>query len=417
LLFLKMTKKEQTPKTVTAQRWIIMKPFDGCPKLSDFAISLAPLRKLQSGEFRCKGLLWSVEPFTRVMDVDFNSKPLVQSLQIAEVIESRNAAFSVGSIVIGYFGWCTDCVTNGQEALCKTYHIGDLHSLPLSAGVGAFGLSGIAAYVGFVERCNPQLGNIVVVNAAAGGIGHLVCQMAMFYRCVLIAFVGSDEKVNWLKTFINAKFVYNYKTVDVGKLLDEIVPDGVDIFFDSVGGEFANKVMVRMKKGGRMCLCGTISDYNETKSKKDSCVRADYGLAKRRGFIIRPLSALALRSRWPDIIPKVMELFCKGAMRYREQRYMGFENLPQAFIDQLNGDTFGRVAVYASIHAFIFYYLITVWRNHILPRTSVPCHLVLKKIKWGVEANNCECFLHWFKVNQIGWLSFGQREIGSDMPS
>ncbi|KRZ96335.1 Prostaglandin reductase 1, partial [Trichinella sp. T8] len=377
---LKMTKKEQTPKTVTAQRWIVMKPFDGCPKLSDFAISLAPLRKLQSGEFRCKGLLWSVEPFTRVMDVDLNSKPLVKSLQIAEVIESRNAAFSVGSIVIGYFGWCTDCVTNGQEALCKTYHIGDLHSLPLSAGVGAFGLSGIAAYVGFVERCNPQLGNIVVVNAAAGGIGHLVCQMAMFYRCVLIAFVGSDEKVNWLKTFINAKFVYNYKTVDVGKLLDEIVPDGVDIFFDSVGGEFSNKVMVRMKKGGRMCLCGTISDYNET--KKDSCVRADYGLAKRRGFIIRPLSALALRSRWPDIIPKVMELFCKGAMRYREQRYMGFENLPQAFIDQLNGDTF-----------------------------------VLKKIKWGVEANNCECFLHWFKVNQIGWLSFGQREIGSDMPS
>ncbi|KRX50268.1 Prostaglandin reductase 1, partial [Trichinella murrelli] len=380
LLFLKMTKKEQTPKTVTAQRWIVMKPFDGCPKLSDFAISLAPLRKLQSGEFRCKGLLWSVEPFTRVMDVDLNSKPLVKSLQIAEVIESRNAAFSVGSIVIGYFGWCTDCVTNGQEALCKAYHIGDLHSLPLSAGVGAFGLSGIAAYVGFVERCNPQLGNIVVVNAAAGGIGHLVCQMAMFYRCVLIAFVGSDEKVNWLKTFINAKFVYNYKIVDVGKLLDEIVPDGVDIFFDSVGGEFSNKVMVRMKKGGRMCLCGTISDYNET--KKDSCVRADYGLAKRRGFIIRPLSALALRSRWPDIIPKVMELFCKGAMRYREQRYMGFENLPQAFIDQLNGDTF-----------------------------------VLKKIKWGVEANNCECFLHWFKVNQIGWLSFGQREIGSDMPS
>ncbi|KRX25747.1 Prostaglandin reductase 1 [Trichinella nelsoni] len=354
-----MTKKEQTPKTVTAQRWIVMKPFDGCPKLSDFAISLEPLRKLQSGEFRCKGLLWSVEPFTRVMDVDLNSKPLVQSLQVAEVIESRNAAFSVGSIVIGYFGWCTDCVTNGQEALCKAYHIGDLHSLPLSASVGAFGLSGIAAYVGFVERCNPQLGNIVVVNAAAGGIGHLVCQMAMFYRCVLIAFVGSDEKVNWLKTFINAKFVYNYKTVDVGKLLDEIVPDGVDIFFDSVGGEFANKVMVRMKKGGRMCLCGTISDYNETKSKiftttvqsriTDSCVRADYGLAKRRGFIIRPLSALALRSRWPDIIPKVMELFCKGAMRYREQRYMGFENLPQAFIDQLNGDTFGRVAVYASM--------------------------------------------------------------------
>ncbi|OUC39731.1 oxidoreductase, zinc-binding dehydrogenase family protein [Trichinella nativa] len=300
-----MTKKEQTPKTVTAQRWIIMKPFDGCPKLSDFAISLAPLRKLQSGEFRCKGLLWSVEPFTRVMDVDFNSKPLVQSLQIAELV--------VFSFIT--FHWSVK----------------------------------IAAYVGFVERCNPQLGNIVVVNAAAGGIGHLVCQMAMFYRCVLIAFVGSDEKVNWLKTFINAKFVYNYKTVDVGKLLDEIVPDGVDIFFDSVGGEFANKVMVRMKKGGRMCLCGTISDYNETKSKKDSCVRADYGLAKRRGFIIRPLSALALRSRWPDIIPKVMELFCKGAMRYREQRYMGFENLPQAFIDQLNGDTFGRVAVYASM--------------------------------------------------------------------
>ncbi|KAL1239361.1 Prostaglandin reductase 1 [Trichinella pseudospiralis] len=362
-----MTKKEQTPKTVTAQRWIVMKPFDGYPKLSDFAISLTPLRKLQTGEFRCKGLLWSVEPFTRVMDVDLNSKPLVQSLQVAEVVESRNPAFSVGSVVIGYFGWCTDCITNGQEALCKAYHIGDLHSLPLSASVGAFGLSGIAAYVGFVERCNPQLGSIVVVNAAAGGVGHLVCQMAMFYRCVLIAFVGSDEKVNWLKTFIDAKFVYNYKTVDVGKLLDEIVPDGVDIFFDSVGGEFANKVMVRMKKGGRMCLCGTISDYNDTKSKKDSCVRADYGLAKRRGFIIRPLSALALRSRWPDLIPKVMELFCKGAMRYREQRYMGFENLPQALIDQLNGDTF-----------------------------------VLKKIKWGVEAKNCECFLQCFKVDQIG---------------
>ncbi|KRY01396.1 Prostaglandin reductase 1 [Trichinella pseudospiralis] len=353
-----MTKKEQTPKTVTAQRWIVMKPFDGYPKLSDFAISLTPLRKLQTGEFRCKGLLWSSN----------GCRFKFQTIStITPIVESRNPAFSVGSVVIGYFGWCTDCITNGQEALCKAYHIGDLHSLPLSASVGAFGLSGIAAYVGFVERCNPQLGSIVVVNAAAGGVGHLVCQMAMFYRCVLIAFVGSDEKVNWLKTFIDAKFVYNYKTVDVGKLLDEIVPDGVDIFFDSVGGEFANKVMVRMKKGGRMCLCGTISDYNDTKSKKDSCVRADYGLAKRRGFIIRPLSALALRSRWPDLIPKVMELFCKGAMRYREQRYMGFENLPQALIDQLNGDTF-----------------------------------VLKKIKWGVEAKNCECFLQCFKVDQIG---------------
>nr|CAD7201308.1 unnamed protein product [Timema douglasi] len=123
------------------------------------------------------------------------------------------------------------------------------------------------AYFGFLELCQPQPGEVVVVTGAAGAVGSLVGQIAKIKGCKVIGFAGSDEKVKWIKEELGFDAAFNYKTKDVTEALKESAPDGVDCYFDNVGGEMSSAVINQMKQFGRISVCGSISSYNNDPSK------------------------------------------------------------------------------------------------------------------------------------------------------
>ncbi|MCL4137972.1 UNVERIFIED_CONTAM: hypothetical protein GTU68_062577, partial [Idotea baltica] len=182
------------------------------------------------------------------------------------VIESKNKEYPVGTYVLGYLGWRT--LTHiSQERLqlpdvsSALWKLVDLGEIPRAAALGILGMPGNTAYFGLLEVCKPKPGETVLVNAAAGAVGSLVCQIAKLVGCTVIGFAGTDEKVAWLKE-LGIDHAFNYKTNDVSQSLKLAAPGGIDCFFDNVGGRFAADALPHMTMFGRVAICGCISALN-----------------------------------------------------------------------------------------------------------------------------------------------------------
>ncbi|KFD53195.1 hypothetical protein M514_05905 [Trichuris suis] len=327
-----------------AKKWVMVKMFNGTPRLSDFKCEEETLPHLGPDEFRCRALVWSVDPYIKYFSAPSPEHPPVMSFQLAEIIESRNLTFPIGSRVVGHFGWCTECVTNGLDDYCDVYMAPEVPSLPPSAAIGILGMPGITAYLGIMDYCEAKKDDVVVVTAAAGAVGHVACQIAKIIGCTVIAFTGSDEKVSWLKSELNLEYVFNYKTKSVSDVLADLSFKQVDCYFDNVGGEQSNAIMDHMNPGSRVCVCGSISEN----SREGSVVRFDYVKAKKRKIITKSISVFSLLHKWPSTIDRLSEWVEKGDLKYREHAFHGFDNIPQAFIEQIGGQHYGKLVIYAD---------------------------------------------------------------------
>lgn len=181
------------------------------------------------------------------------------------VIESKNANYPVGAHVCGSFGWRTHTVFNtndGNNLGMRPYVLPSLGNLPLSLGLGLLGMPGNTSYFGLLEICQPKAGEVVVVSGAAGAVGTIVGQIAKIKGCKVIGIAGSDDKCAWLTKELGFDHAINYKTEAVGELLKKYAPDGVDCYFDNVGGGLSSIVIEKMRDFGRISVCGSISSYN-----------------------------------------------------------------------------------------------------------------------------------------------------------
>ncbi|EFA06605.2 Prostaglandin reductase 1-like Protein [Tribolium castaneum] len=263
---------------VKARKYIYHSHFDGLPKETDLKLVEEELPPLQDGEFLTEAVFLSVDPYmrSRASGVDLGSTYI--GSQVAKVIESRNPKHPKGEHLVGRFGWRSHTICDSKSDF---WVVPDLEDLPLSYSLGVLGMPGNTAYFGFLEICQPKPGQTVVVTGAGGAVGSIVCQIARIKGCTVIAIAGSEEKIKWLSNDLKFEHVLSYKDDDFGAKLEQVTPEGVDCYFDNVGGEVTSVVLTRMNEFGRIAVCGAVSGYNNDFSVK---VPHDSETAENGGF-------------------------------------------------------------------------------------------------------------------------------------
>lgn len=315
----------------------------GLPKDSDFEFKEIQIRPLKKGEILLEPLYISVDPYMRgrmilgksyVPPFELN-KPIIGGV-VAKVIDSQSDNYKEGDLIQGMLPWATLILSDG-EGLHKIPH-----SIKPSYFLGILGMPGLTAYCGFLEICKPQKGETVVISGAAGAVGTIVGQIAKIKGCKVIGIAGSDEKTELIKTDFGFDYAINYKTDNINDKLKEYCPDGIDCYYDNVGGDITDTVIMHFNKYARMALCGQISLYNEVKAPIGPrilpAILKTSSLIK--GFIVSDYA-----DKFPEAFKQLTEWIEQGALKYEETIIDGFENIPQAFIGLFSGENRGKMVV------------------------------------------------------------------------
>lgn len=321
------------------RKWVLEKHFQGMPKRSDFKIVEFDLPPIQDGSVLLEAVYLSVDPYMRPYTSRMPEGITMIGQQIARVTESKNADFPVGTDVLSMAGWVTHSVSDGKD-LTKIPPFPE--GVPLSLALGTLGMPGMTANYGFVDICSPKAGEVAVVNGAAGAVGAVVGQIAKIKGCKVIGFAGSDAKVAWLKE-LGFDEAFNYKTIkDLDATLKSAAPNGIDCYFDNVGGEFSSTVLANMKRLGRISCCGAISTYNDTKPLMLPAVHGTlvFKEIKMQGFIIS-----THRHRFPEWIQQHIQWIKEGKLKYKEHITKGFDNMFEAFMGLFSGANTGKAVV------------------------------------------------------------------------
>jgi len=254
---------------------------------------------------------------------------------VSEVTESRNPRFAAGDVVAGYDGWQQFAVSGGRE-LRKLDH-----SLPVTTALHVLGMPGMTAYVGLLDIGLPKAGETVVVSAASGAVGSVVGQLAKVKGCRAVGIAGSPEKCRYVVDELGLDACINYKTDALKPALKAACPNGVDVYFENVGGAVLEAVFRILNRGARIPLCGLISEYNATEYPHGPNLRPL--LVQRamiKGFIVSDHN-----DRAPAFLQEMTPLVRDGRIKYREDIVDGLDAAPAAFIGLLEGRNFGKLLV------------------------------------------------------------------------
>ena len=317
----------------------------GLPTPSDFALIETPLPTLTDQQVLVRNLWMSVDPYMRGRMMDHKSYATPFALNevmyggaIGEVAQSYHPDFKVGDHVLSMKGWREAFVADGKELTL----INPLPSVPLQSYLGALGMPGMTAYAGLLRIGEPQAGETVLVSAASGAVGAIVCQIAKLKGCRVIGSVGSDEKSTWLKS-VGVDGCINYKIC--GKLeptLRQLTPDGVDIYFENVGGEHLEAALELMNPFGRLIMCGMISGYNDTERRPGphNLFHLIGKNLKMQGFIVSQLWDMR-----EAFLNDMTQWISAGQIQWKETILEGIEEAPQAFLNLFAGENFGKMLV------------------------------------------------------------------------
>ena len=317
----------------------------GKPTLGDFKFLEEENPITQEGQVLLKTLYVSVDPYLRgrmssaksyVPPFELN-KP-IQSGIIAKVVESKLSDFKVGDCVSAILDWKELQVSDGQ-GLNKV----DGNAASLSAYLGVLGLTGLTAYLGLTEIGKPKSGETVVVSGAAGAVGSIVGQIAKILGCQVIGIAGSDEKTSMLTSKFGFDAAINYKTTtDMKAAIANVAPNGVDIYFDNVGGEISDAVLANINQFARIVVCGSISGYNDTEVSMGPRVQ---GILVKNSVLMQGFIVSNYKSKFPEAITQLAKWLQDGKLTYKETIIDGFDNIPQAFIDLFEGKNEGKMIV------------------------------------------------------------------------
>lgn len=318
---------------------------NGKPQESDFKFTDSDIPVVNNGEVLLKTKYVSVDPYMRGRMSDAESyiepfqlnKPINSGI-IAEVIESKNDSFTKGDFVSGMLDWKEQQTHNGKDLLKV-----DADKAPLSAYLGILGMTGLTAYHGLTEIGKPQKGETIVVSGAAGAVGSVVGQIGKILGCRVIGIAGTDEKGEMLKSKFGFDAAINYKTTeDLNKAIADAAPNGVDVYYDNVGGTISDSVHANINRFGRIIVCGAISLYNSTSVPTGP--RVEPFLIKKsvlmQGFIVNNFS-----DKFPEGIDQLSQWLKAGKLDFSETIVEGFENIPHAFIDLFEGKNKGKMIV------------------------------------------------------------------------
>ncbi len=333
--------------TINRQITLAARPV-GMPKESDFRIVESPLPNPGRGEVLVRTLYLSVDPSMRGRLTGVTT--YARGLDLGDVIvggvagrvlESKDPRCTPGDIVEGMLGW-----QEYAAAPAKSLRRIDPAAGPISSALYVLGMPGLTAYFGLLEICRPQPGETVVVSGAAGAVGSLVGQIARIKRCRAIGIAGTNEKVRFLVDELGFESAFNYhETPDCAAQLKELCPNGIDVYFDNVGGAITDAVMQRLASHARAAVCGQTSQYNSVEPQMGPRWLSQLVLRQARveGFLVTQFA-----DRYEAGLHQLSTWLKEGRLRYREDIVDGLENAPQAFIRMLEGKNIGKQLVKVS---------------------------------------------------------------------
>lgn len=328
-------------KFITLKKYITI----GKPELSHFELKEENLNLKNAGEVLVANKWLSVDPYMRARMTDKkNYKPPFEigkpmdGMAIGEVNKSNSNNYKKGDIVLSEFGWRDNFIAN--EKKLKRLNPRDI---PIQTYLGPLGFTGHTAYIGLFRIANIKKNSTILVSSAAGSVGSTVCQIAKILDCKVIASTGTDEKVNWLKNELGVDHAFNYNKIDNLVLhLKKIAPEGFDIYFDNVGGDFLEAAIFRMKNYGKIVICGRISQMSAT-SPGEGLKNMAHVLVKRltiKGFLI-----FDHENDINDFQRDMNKWIANKEIKWKETIVNGIENTPQAFLNLLNGQNIGKMLV------------------------------------------------------------------------
>jgi NADPH-dependent curcumin reductase CurA len=320
------------------------------PTVDNFKFVDTETPQLKDGEFLIRTQYLSVDPYMRGRMTDrksyispFTLNEMITGGAIGEVIESRSDAFQPADIITGHLGWQLYSVVNAKQALEASIRKIDPGIAPVTTALGILGMPGLTAYFGFLDIGRPKSGETVVVSGAAGAVGTVVCQIAKISGCRVVGIAGSDEKNEYLKSELGVDATINYKSsLDIGPAINGACPNGVDIYFDNVGGEVSDAVMTLINPRARVIICGQIALYNLEKPNVGPRIQPYLLInsALMQGFIITNYEA-----RFGEGINQLGQWLAQGKLKYVENVVEGFENTPRAFMGLFTGENLGKQLV------------------------------------------------------------------------
>ncbi|GAB1862134.1 Prostaglandin reductase 1 [Camponotus japonicus] len=335
---------------VKAKKYVLVKHFVNDPQPTDLQLVEEELPPLQNEEILVEAEYLSVDPYMRPYVQRYPVGITMIGTQVAKIVESKNPNYPVGRRLVGHFGWRTHTIINpkveeskSEEINPRPYFLPDIGDLPPSLALGALGMPGNTAYFGLMEICKPKPGEVIVISGAAGAVGAHVGQIAKNLGLTVIGICGSDEKCKWLEE-LGFDAAINYKAAPIAPTLRKFAPQGIDCYFDNVGGDISTTVIYQMRLFGRIAVCGSISTYNaDSSSLPKSTVLQPvilFNQLKMEGFIVRRWV-----KRWNEGIEQNLRWIREGKLHYRETVTKGFENMFDAFIGMLNGKNIGKAIV------------------------------------------------------------------------
>ena len=320
----------------------------GWPTEDNFAVTDAGQPELTDGQVRVRNLFMSVDPYMRGRMNDTKSyvppfqlgEPL-QGGAIGSVIESRSPDLAEGDLVLHNLGWRDEAILPARHAQ-KLADVAGTTGLSPSAYLGVLGMPALTAYVGLLDIAALKPGDVVFVSGAAGAVGSMAGQIAKLKGAArVIGSAGSDEKVSWLRE-IGFDAAFNYKAAPVFGQLREAAPEGIDVYFDNVGGDHLEASLAVLNTYGRVAMCGAIAHYNATELPAGPHNLA-LVIGKRltlRGFIVSDH-----QDRTPAMIADVSGWLREGKLFHTETVVDGLDQAPSAFINLLRGHNTGKMIV------------------------------------------------------------------------
>jgi NADPH-dependent curcumin reductase CurA len=318
----------------------------GLPSPADFELVETSVTEPGPGQVLVRNIFMSVDPYMRGRMTERAS--YVPPFQIGEALSggavgkitasNGNSRFAEGDYVSNFSGWREWFLSSG----------GDLQKIdpimaPIQAYLGAFGMPGLTAYAGLLKIAELKDGERVFVSAASGAVGSVVCQIAKNKGCMVVGSAGSDEKCDWLVREARVDHAINYRSCGaLDAAIRKAMPDGIDVYFENVGGEHLNAALANMRPSGRIAACGMIAQYNDTALPPGppNIVMVIPLRLTVRGFIVSDHFNMM-----PDFIRDMATWAKAGKMKWRETILDGIEKAPEAFIGLFKGENFGKMLV------------------------------------------------------------------------
>ena len=315
----------------------------GAPATDDFEIVDAPMPDPDAGEALVRGIYLSLDPYMRgrMSAARSYARPVevgavMEGRVVGRVVRSSDPGFRAGDYVLGGYGWqlYSAVPANGLVKL-------EPNEAPLSTALGVLGMPGLTAYVGLSDIGRPRRGETVVVSAASGAVGAVVGQLAKRTGARAVGIAGGADKCRYVEGELGFDACIDHRSIDLGAALDRACPDGIDVYWENVGGAVQQAVFPRLNDFGRMVMCGMVSEYNDVEPRPGpNLMAAVRKRLKIQGFIVSDGW-----QRFGEYRAMAAPLIRSGELKYREDIVDGLDRAPEAFIGLLEGRNFGKLLV------------------------------------------------------------------------